>query len=150
VSMDAANIHGTAIVVGKVGLLFLGPSGSGKSALAFACLASAKPLGLHATLIADDRVLLSRSESGILAKCPPSIAGLMEIRGTGIVQMAHTSSTLIDYAVLPGNPANAVRLPDDDEWVDVCDGIRLPVVRLLNTSINPLAIIMAKIPAQFD
>jgi serine kinase of HPr protein (carbohydrate metabolism regulator) len=148
--MDAANIHGTAIVVGKVGLLFLGPSGVGKSALAFACLASVKPLGLYAALVADDRVLLSRSDGGILAECPPSIAGLMEIRGTGIVQMAHTSSAPMHYAVLPGDPANAARLPDDDEWVDVSDGIRLPVIRLLNTSINPLAIIMAKIPAQFD
>lgn len=148
--MDAANIHGTAIVVGKVGLLFLGPSGIGKSALAFACLASARPLGLHASLVADDRVLLSRVESGILAECPPSIAGLMEIRGTGIVKMAYTSSAPIHYAVLPADPANAVRLPDDDEWADVADGIRLPVVRLLTTSINPLAIIMAKIPAQFE
>jgi hypothetical protein len=74
----------------------------------------------------------------------------MEIRGTGIVKMAHTSSAPIHYAVLPADPANAVRLPDDDEWADVADGIRLPVVRLLTTSINPLAIIMAKIPAQFE
>ena len=82
---EAVNIHGTAIAVGTAGLLFLGPSGIGKSSLAFACLASAKQLGLPSALIADDRVLVSRRDGTVIAECPPSIAGLIEIRGTGIL-----------------------------------------------------------------
>ena len=77
-----SNIHATAIVIGKIGLLFLGPSGSGKSTLAFSCLAAAKPLGLSANLIADDRVLICEQDGSVIAECPPSIAGLMEIRYT--------------------------------------------------------------------
>lgn len=67
---EATNIHATAIVIGKTGLLFLGPSGSGKSALAFSCLAAAQPLGLNAMLIADDRVLIAKREGSIIAECP--------------------------------------------------------------------------------
>jgi serine kinase of HPr protein (carbohydrate metabolism regulator) len=147
--MEPVNIHGTAISVENTGLLFLGPSGIGKSALAFSCLASAKSLGLQAALIADDRVLLSREDGRILAACPPSIAGQMEIRGTGIVQMAHKSPVFVDFAVLPGTPATSARLPEEDEWIEVAADIRLPVIRLFNTAPNPLAVIMAKIPAHF-
>ncbi len=55
----AFNIHATAIVVGKTGLLFSGPSGWGKSMLAFTCMTEARRLGLFTALVADDQVLLS-------------------------------------------------------------------------------------------
>lgn len=147
--MTVVNIHGTAIVIAETGLLFLGPSGIGKSSLAFACLAAARPLGLHAALIADDRVFMSRRDSEIIAECPPSIAGLMEIRGTGIIRIPHASPARIHFAILPAEPGNAVRLPDENELIEVADGMQLPVIRMLNTTINPLAIIMAKFPGGF-
>jgi serine kinase of HPr protein (carbohydrate metabolism regulator) len=140
-----ANIHGTAIVVGSTGLLFLGPSRAGKSSLAFLCLAAAKPLGLSSALVADDRVLISERGDEVWAECPPSIAGLMEIRGTGIVQIPHISPAIMHLAVLPVDPAVAERLPPENERIEVVDGIFLPAIRLLATSPNPLAIIMAKI-----
>jgi serine kinase of HPr protein (carbohydrate metabolism regulator) len=141
-----ANIHGTAIVVGDTGLLFLGPSRAGKSSLAFLCLAAARPLGLSAALVADDRVGISKRGAEVWAECPPSIAGLMEIRGTGIVRIPHISPAIMHLAVLPVDPAVAERLPPEDEQIGVVDGIFLPAIRLLATSPNPLAIIMAKIP----
>jgi serine kinase of HPr protein (carbohydrate metabolism regulator) len=147
--MDAVNIHGTAIVVGETGLLFLGPSSVGKSSLAFACIASAKQLGLFASLIADDRVLVSERDGGLVAECPPSIAGLIEIRGTGILRISSVLSAKINFAVLPGDPATAERLPPEDEQVEVALAISLPVIRLSTTSINPLAVIMAKHPTYF-
>lgn len=147
--MDAVNIHGTAIVVGDTGLLFLGPSGVGKSSLAFACLASAKQLGLVASLVADDRVLISERDSRMVAECPPSIAGLIEIRGTGILQIPSVSSANIIFAVLPGDLATTERLPPENEKIEVVGTMSLPVIRLSTTSINPLAIIMAKHPNYF-
>lgn len=146
---DAENIHATAIVVGKAGLLFFGPSGTGKSSLAFACLASAKQQGLRAALVADDRVLLSERDGVVVAECPPSITGLIEIRGTGILRVASVSSAEIALAVVPVDLATAERLPPDDEEIQVAKDIRLPVIRLSTTSINPLAVIMAKHPRYF-
>lgn len=146
---DTDNIHGTAIVVGETGLLFLGPSGIGKSSLAFACLASAGQLGLSSALVADDRVLLSQQDGDVVAGCPPTIAGLIEIRGTGILRIASIASAKMRLAVLPGDPATAERLPPEDERVAVSKAISLPVIRLSTTSINPLAVIMAKYPNYF-
>ncbi|MGY5809339.1 HPr kinase/phosphorylase [Rhizobium sp. LEGMi198b] len=149
-SSKATNVHGTAIVIGKTGLLFLGPSGSGKSTLAFACLAAAKPLGLSATLVADDQVFITQREGAIIAECPPSIAGLMEIRYTGIVRLPHVSEAEMHFAIRPVDPATAERLPPEDEQIDVTESIRLPLIRLSAALANPLAVIMAKIIISLD
>ncbi|MDK4704908.1 MULTISPECIES: HPr kinase/phosphorylase [unclassified Rhizobium] len=147
---ETTNIHATAIVIGKTGLLFLGPSGSGKSALAFSCIAAAKPLGLAASLVADDRVLISEHNGSVIAKCPPSIAGLMEIRYTGIVRMPYISEAEMHFAIRPVDTATAERLPPEDELIDITASARLPLIRLAATSANPLAIITAKIGASLD
>ena len=144
-----ANIHGTAIVVAGAGFVFLGPSGSGKSALAFSCLAEARALGLAAALIADDRVLISRQGGRVLAACPPSIAGLIELRGTGILRQPHLSPAPLDFAVQPVDLAVAERLPPEDERTEILPGLFLPLVRLAATARNPLAILMAKVPQSF-
>ncbi len=80
----ARNVHGTAIVVGKRGLIFLGPPGAGKSELAFACLAHARSHGSFAALIADDQVFISTENGQTIATRPASIEGLLELRGSGI------------------------------------------------------------------
>src|ERR1700754_655361 len=147
---EATNIHGTAIVVATTGLLFLGPSGIGKSSVAFSCLAAAKPLGLFSALVADDRVLISQRNGHVIAECPPAIAGLMEVRGTGILRIPYISPVLIHFAVLPGDPNTAERLPDENEQIEVAEGISLPVIRISSAAINPLAIIMAKIPIRLN
>ncbi|KEA04622.1 HPr kinase/phosphorylase [Rhizobium rhizogenes] len=149
-STEATNVHATAIVVGKTGLLFLGASGSGKSSLAFSCLAAAKPLGLAAALVADDQVFITRRDGAVIAECPPSIAGLMEIRYTGIVRLPHLSKAEMHFAICPVDPATAERLPPEDEQIDVTGSIRLPLIRLSVTSVNPLAAIMAKIAVDLD
>lgn len=143
------NVHGTAITVGATGLLFLGPSGSGKSSLAFSCLTGARALGMEAKLIADDQVFLSRCGNDVVAECPPAIAGLMEIRYTGIVKLPHVARAAVHLAILPVDPATATRLPPENEEIEVAEGISLPAIRISVTSANPLAIIMAKTPISF-
>ncbi|NKJ35726.1 HPr kinase/phosphorylase [Rhizobium sp. SG570] len=146
----ANNIHATAIVIGNTGLLFLGPSGSGKSSLAFSCLTAANPLGLAAALVADDRVLITEHDGSIFAECPPSIAGLMEIRYTGIVRLPYVQKAEMHFAIRPVDPATAERLPPEDEQINVTGSIRLPLIRLSANSVNPLATIMAKIASSLD
>ena len=140
------NIHATAIVVGKTGLLFSGPSGWGKSMLAFTCMTEARRLGLFTALVADDQVLLSAEAGAVIATCPPSIAGLMELRGTGIVRQDHISRATMHYAVLPGSAAGENRVPPEGEMVSLAIGFSLPALRLLTSVPSPLAILMAKVP----
>ena len=143
---DTLNIHATAIVVGRTGLLFSGPSGWGKSMLAFTCMTEARRLGLFTALVADDQVLLSGEAGTVIATCPPSIAGLIELRGTGIVQQDHIPSAAMHYAVLPATASGEYRLPPEGETVSLAAGFSLPALRLLTGVSAPLAILMAKAP----
>lgn len=85
----------------------------------------------------------------MIAECPPTIAGLMEIRYTGIVRMPYVPRGEIHFAIRPVDPATAERLPPEDERIEVAGSIRLPSIRLSANSANPLAIIMAKIGVSF-
>ena len=57
-------IHATAIVYGEMGVLILGPSGSGKSALALALLARAHDAAAFGAIVGDDRVLGAAKSRG--------------------------------------------------------------------------------------
>ncbi len=140
------NIHATAIVIGKTGLLFTGPSGWGKSMTAFTCMAEARRQGIFSALVADDQVLLSKDSGAVTATCPPSIAGLIELRGTGIVKQAHITQATMHFAVLPASATGEDRLPADGETVVLAEGFELPALRLLPNLPLPLAVLMAKAP----
>jgi serine kinase of HPr protein (carbohydrate metabolism regulator) len=145
VSATPDNIHGTAITVNGIGLIFLGPSGSGKSALAFDCLAEAGMMGYPATLISDDRVLVSQRGQKIIAAGPEQIRGLIELRYSGIASLAHVAEAELHYAVLPVSGNEAERLPEDDEVAKVTTTICLPAIRLPSWSRFPLNLILARI-----
>ncbi|PDV85308.1 serine/threonine protein kinase [Rhizobium sp. H4] len=143
---EAPNIHATAIVVGRTGLLFSGPSGWGKSMLAFTCMTEARRLGFFTALVADDQVLLSGEAGSVIATCPSSIAGLIELRGTGIVRLDHIPQAAMHYAVLPGSASGENRVPPEGEIVSLAAGFSLPALRLLTGVPSPLAVLMAKAP----
>ncbi len=91
---DPAHIvHATTISVDGRGLIIHGPSGSGKSALALQLIA------LGATLVADDRTLLSKVPTGLVANCPPAIQGLIEARGFGLLELPFETNVQIYLAV---------------------------------------------------
>lgn len=135
------NIHATAIVVGTTGLLFIGPSGAGKSLTAFTCLAAAWRAGISAMLLADDRVLLSPKDGCLMGRCPDAIAGLIEIRGSGIARVPHVPSAPLHLAVRVGPVERMERLPPEAERFSI-DGVgTLPQLRLAAHVADPLAII---------
>jgi HPr kinase/phosphorylase len=74
-------VHGTAVAVDDGAILLRGPSGSGKSDLAL------RLVDAGGRLVADDQVELRRAGRVILARAPASLAGLIEIRGVGIVRL---------------------------------------------------------------
>jgi serine kinase of HPr protein (carbohydrate metabolism regulator) len=141
-----ANLHATAIVVGTRGLLFTGPSGAGKSMMAFNCLAMAGRHGVFSALIADDQVFVSGSGGRVIATCPPAIAGMMELRGSGIVRMENVESATLDLVIRVVSLADADRLPPEHERFPIA-GEELPLVRIANTASDPLAVIGALIPS---
>lgn len=125
-----ANVHGTAIVIGTTGLLFLGPSGAGKSAVALACLDEARARGLFAALVSDDQVLLSVAGGRLIARAPAAIAGLAEVRGAGIIQVPTIEAAVLARAVQPLQPPFSQRLPPESETVEILPSFSLPLTRL--------------------
>ncbi|MGK9053562.1 HPr kinase/phosphorylase [Neorhizobium petrolearium] len=145
-SPDAVNVHGTAVVIGTRGILFTGPSGSGKSMLAFSCIASAKRQGAFAALVADDQVLISGHGGQLLASRPESIAGLIELRGSGIATVESVPAAVLDLAVEVVSLPESDRLPPQDERFSVSGLGGLPLLRIWQGAPDPLAILAALAP----
>jgi len=80
---DAASllVHGSAVRLFGYGILLLGPPTSGKSDLAL-CL-----IDVGAVLIADDQVSLTRRDDHLHARAPERLAGLLALRGMGIMRL---------------------------------------------------------------
>lgn len=136
------NMHGTAIVVGTTGIFFIGPSGAGKSEMAHACLAAASASGLFARLVADDQIFLERVNGRLIAHRPDSIAGQMELRGSGIVSMGSIRRACLHVAVIPGSRSDMERLPPENERHEMGGGLTLPLLRIARELADPLAVIL--------
>jgi serine kinase of HPr protein (carbohydrate metabolism regulator) len=116
-------IHATAVMVGGLGVLIRGPSGSGKSALALALIED--PRG-DARLVADDRVILTTEDGCLAAAAPLPLAGLIEARGIGILRRPHAGATMIRLIVDLLPPAECRRFPDPAERQVSVAGVTLP------------------------
>src|SRR5205807_2350175 len=80
-----SSIHASAVRVGNRGVLIRGPSGSGKSRLAFDLITSGRSGQIApAILVGDDRVHLDTGAGQLRVRTAPELAGLIEIRGLGI------------------------------------------------------------------
>ena len=103
-SVPHDTVHATCVAFAKRGLLIIGPSGSGKSALGLALMA------LGAKLVSDDRTLLTNKNGTLIATCPPAIRGLIEARGLGLIRAATQASVAIALVVDLGQ-TESDRLP---------------------------------------
>ncbi len=97
---------------GPAGVLLLGPPGSGKSDLALRLIES----GFR--LVADDRVDIETTPEGAFASAPAALAGLIEVRGIGILRLGDTvSRARLRLAVTLTPRASQERLPEPAERV---------------------------------
>jgi serine kinase of HPr protein (carbohydrate metabolism regulator) len=90
---ETETIHATSVAIGDRGVLILGPSGAGKSDLAL------RLIDRGAVLVSDDYTQLTRSDGALVATAPARIAGQMEVRGIGIVDVATRPSCTVHLAV---------------------------------------------------
>jgi HPr kinase/phosphorylase len=99
-------MHATAIAIEGAAILLRGPPGAGKSDLAL------RLIDEGARLVADDQAELRRAGDQIMVSAPATIAGLMEVRGIGIVEVAPVAMAPLVLLVDLVPSAEVERLPE--------------------------------------
>ena len=107
-------VHGTCVARGGAGVLIVGPSGAGKSDLAL------RLLDRGFSLVADDQVDISDG----LARAPAALAGLLEVRGLGIVRLPYLPDVKLNVVIALTDHIERLPVPERHAGLD------LPVVRM--------------------
>lgn len=123
------NLHASVVVLGDAAVIIFGESGSGKSSLALELLREALREGIDASLVADDRVNVERRGDRLFASAPANLAGLIEVRGSGIHTIPHRSEAALSLSVELVGPDASERL-STCRTKPVADGLSLPVLLL--------------------
>lgn len=105
------------------GALIEGPSGVGKSDLALRAL----DLGLR--LVSDDYTAVFASGGRLYGKAPDSLAGLIEVRGLGVVPTPAIAFARIALVVRCVDAPDAVERLPDPRFETLC-GVSVPVFDL--------------------
>lgn len=137
-----ATVHASAVLVGARAVLIRGPSGSGKSRLAWELIEAARGGAVaFARLVGDDRVHLQAAGSRLLVRSNDAIAGLIELRGVGIVRRDHEACAVVGL-VVDLAAVDAERLPERGKTI--VEGI--PVPRLaVAPAVGALPLVLAVI-----
>jgi serine kinase of HPr protein (carbohydrate metabolism regulator) len=119
--VSGETIHASTVAKDGRGVIISGRSGSGKSDL------SLRLIDRGFTLVSDDRTLVKRDQDRLIASAAPNIAGKLEVRGIGIVDMNYVEN--IPIALLVELTGVIERLPDDSRSRSIL-GVDLPLISI--------------------
>ncbi|MDO9127006.1 MAG: HPr kinase/phosphatase C-terminal domain-containing protein, partial [Parvibaculum sp.] len=103
-------MHGTCVACGARAVLLRGPSGAGKSDLAFRLVRD--DLSGETRLVADDQVALHVADARLVASAPALLAGMIELRGLGLVEVPSVAAAPVALIVDLVPRAEVPRLPE--------------------------------------
>jgi len=137
-----ASIHASAVRIGNRGVLIRGPSGSGKSRLAFDLITSGRSGQIApAILVGDDRVHLDTGGGQLRVRTAPELAGLIEIRGLGIRRCEFAEEAVVGL-VVDLAAADAERLPSPEALITDIFGVLIPRIPV-GEGYPPLPLVVA-------
>jgi HPr kinase/phosphorylase len=124
--------HATAVSINQSAVLIIGKSGSGKSGLALQLLA------LGGGLIADDQCLIYEKSNQVWVGKPPSLPGLIEVWGYGLLRIKLVKSSPVTLIVNLDDTAK-LRFPDPIYFK--IRQHKIPVLNKIESSYFPAAIV---------
>jgi serine kinase of HPr protein (carbohydrate metabolism regulator) len=119
---SSETIHASCVLIDGAGVLLHGASGAGKSDLAL------RLIDRGAALVSDDYTLVRRVGDRLVATAPPTIAGRIEVRGIGVIDMPHVPEAHVRLLIALDEPVP--RMPEiapAERWIA---GVALPVIAL--------------------
>lgn len=119
--LSAETVHASSVASDGRAVLITGPSGAGKSDLAL------RLLDRGFTLVSDDQTIVRKDGDRLIASAPPNIAGKLEVRGIGIMDMETVGD--LPVALLVELTSEITRLPDDARERPIL-GVRLPLITI--------------------
>jgi serine kinase of HPr protein (carbohydrate metabolism regulator) len=119
--LSAETVHASSVAFEGRAVLITGPSGAGKSDLTL------RLVDRGFTLVSDDQTIVKRDGSRLLASAPATIAGKLEIRGIGIIDMEAVAG--VPVALLVELTSDIPRLPDDSRERPIL-GVPLPLITI--------------------
>ncbi|UVO55825.1 HPr kinase/phosphorylase [Sphingomonas sp. SUN039] len=119
--LSSDTLHATTVSVGGRAIMIEGVSGAGKSDLAL------RLIDRGALLVSDDYTFVQRRAGRIVASAPATIAGKIEVRGLGILDMPNVAEAPVALVVTLGEPA--ARLPEPGQARSLL-GVDIPLLSL--------------------
>jgi HPr kinase/phosphorylase len=136
------SVHASAVLVGNRAVLIRGPSGSGKSRLAFDLILAGRAGQIPAaTLVGDDRVYLQVVQGQLVVRPARELKGLIEIRGLGIRRCDFVQQAAVGL-VVDLSAVDAERMPAPDALFTSIDGVIIPRIPV-NSAFQPLPLVVA-------
>lgn len=120
-NVSSETLHASCVAIDGRAVLIEGRSGSGKSDLAL------RLIDRGARLVSDDYTVLVRERDRLLAQPPATIAGKIEVRGIGVVDMPHSERVPVALVVCLSEQVE--RMPDDGE-IRTIAGVVVPMITL--------------------
>jgi HPr kinase/phosphorylase len=135
-------VHASAVRIGDRAVLIRGPSGSGKSRLAFDLILNGRSGQIApAILVGDDRVHLDTDAGQLRVRPAAELAGLIEIRGLGIRRCAFAGEAIVGLVVdLAADDSE--RLPAPEALTTRIFGVLIPRIPV-GAGYSPLPLVVA-------
>jgi serine kinase of HPr protein (carbohydrate metabolism regulator) len=123
---QSTTVHASAVLIDARAVLIRGPSGAGKSRLALELLVhDGRRPRWFARLVGDDRVHLEPAGGRLLVRPAAALAGLIEVRGLGVLRVPHEPCAVVGTVVDLAAP-DAERLPQPERQKTEIAGIAVP------------------------
>lgn len=119
--VSSETLHASCVAIGGRAVLIEGRSGTGKSDL------SLRLIDRGAVLVSDDYTVLTRRDGALTATPPANIAGKMEVRGLGLIEIDHATDVPVALVVVADT--DPVRMPEAEASRAIA-GVTLPELRL--------------------